>query len=129
MLEELQRPKTPEPVRRWASRLPNWVHVQVGDTSRFPILNYGEAAALALALETHADAFLADDAEARSMARVVGVKAIGTIGILADAHTASLLDFDTSIKALRSTSFHIQDSVIAAVRSRIKLVTPGDENS
>jgi len=97
VLEELQRPKTPDHVRLWASQLPSWVHVQEGDVSRFPTLNYGEAAGLALAIDTHAEAMLVDDGEARFMPRAVGVVPIGTVAILGEAHRATLLDFDTTI--------------------------------
>jgi predicted nucleic acid-binding protein len=90
-----------------------------GDESRFPFLDRGEAAALALAVELQADLILADDREARTMAKSLGIKTIGTIGILAEAHRATLVDFDQAIDELRQTNFHIQDSVIAGVRERL----------
>ena len=61
VLEELQRPRALEAVRLWPSHLPAWVDVRKADITRFPELNYGEAAALALAVQSHADALLVDD--------------------------------------------------------------------
>jgi predicted nucleic acid-binding protein len=124
VIEEPRREKAPAQVRAWVSMLPAWVKVQDGDASRFPTLDHGEAAALDLAVEIHADALLADDAEARMMAKTVGITAIGTLGILTEAHNASLLDFDTAINALRATSFHLHEGAIAAVRTRIRAPKP-----
>lgn len=50
VIEELQRKKAPDQVRKWANNLPAWVHVLTGDATRFPLLDLGEAAALALAI-------------------------------------------------------------------------------
>jgi len=119
VVDELMHDDTPELVRSWAKDLPAWIHVIEGDVSVFPPLDPGEAAALALAIELHADALLADDMEARLKARSLGIVTIGTVGILAAAHEASLLDFDAAIEALLGTSFRISDSVISAVRNTI----------
>lgn len=126
VIEELTRPKTPPKVYAWASEPPAWLHVKDGDPSRFPRLDKGEAAALALAVETHADAVLADDGEARTTAKALGIVAIGTIGILAEAHRAGLLEFDTAIDALRKTSFHVHASVIEFVRRHL-VIFPAEE--
>lgn len=125
VIEELTRPRAPALVQAWASKPPVWLQVKEGDASLYPLLDLGEAAALALAVESHADALLADDAEARLMAKTVGIVAIGTLGVLAEAHNASLLDFDTAIEALRTTSFHVHDSVIAAVKNRLQFIEDG----
>src|SRR5689334_19806363 len=59
----INRDKTPARVRDWVDQLPPWVHVREGEPSRFPTLNYGEAAALALAVDE--DAYLlVDDLDA-----------------------------------------------------------------
>ena len=115
-------------MRQWADHLPEWIDVQEADPSRFPNLNRGEAAALAIAVEAHAHAMLADDMQARLAAQAIGIVTVGTVAILAAAHRASLLDFDNAIKALPATSFHIRDSVINSIRSTL-LAKPGEESA
>ena len=78
VIEELQRLKAPIAVRNWANSLPDWVQVLPGDSARFPALNDGEAAALALALDFGAG-LLVDDADARLVAAEAGVVAVGTV--------------------------------------------------
>ena len=124
VIEELRREKAPERVRGWANHLPAWVVVQAGDASRFPALNYGEAAALAMALDAHAR-LLVDEADARSTADALGVLTIGTIGILAEAHLKSLLDFDATIQTLSTTTFRVHANVFASARSQILVRQPG----
>jgi len=121
VIQELQDPKAPERVRAWANNLPSWIIVGVGDVTRFPLLDMGEAAALALAIESDADALLADDMEARWVAQSVGITVVGTVGIIASAHSATLLDFDSTIKTLRTTTFHVHERVIVSIRATLQM--------
>jgi len=121
VIDELLHEDAPDQVRLWASKPPAWVEVREGDASLFPKLGYGEAAALALAIEVHAEALLADDGEARSVARALGLRLIGTVGILAEAHKVGLIDFDEGVKALRTTSIHVHPDITAAVRKVLNL--------
>jgi predicted nucleic acid-binding protein len=45
----------------------------------------------------------------------------GTLGVLADAHLAGLLDFDEALAQLRTTSFRISSDVERLVRRRISV--------
>ncbi len=118
VIEELNRAKAPEPVRIGANEPPNWVLLREGDASRFPSLNYGEAAAMSLALDSNAR-LLVDEIDARTVATSLGIPVIGTVGILAEAHLISLLDFDVKIVALLATNYRVHRNVIAAARERI----------
>ena len=124
VLEELQRSKAPGPVRVWANDLPSWVHIRTGDTPRFPLLNYGESTALAMAQDERGQ-LLVDEVDARSVATSLGVPIIGTVGILAEAHLKALLDFDTAIQALSATTFRVHANVITTARARILTRQPG----
>ena len=117
--EELRRDRAPELVRSWAKHLPAWVEVKSAETSDFPRLDAGEAAALWLALQERASFLLADDMRARLAAEDAGLVSIGTIGILGAAHNSGLIDFDTAVERLRKTSFRIGDEVVEIVRSTI----------
>jgi predicted nucleic acid-binding protein len=118
VIDELKHAGTPAVVSQWASHLPDWIEVRLGDSSRFPTLDVGEAAALAMAIGEHAR-LLVDESEARSMAGSFGVSVIGTVGIVAEAHLKSLLDFDTTIQALAATNFRAHANVISTVRQGI----------
>src|SRR5881394_1807529 len=48
-------------------------------------LDQGEAEALALALDTSAECVLLDELRGRAVARILGVRAIGTLGVLIEA--------------------------------------------
>ena len=54
-------------------------------------LDPGEAAALALAVEIHADAVLLDERRGREVAGQLGLRAIGVLGLLLQAKSAGLL--------------------------------------
>jgi predicted nucleic acid-binding protein len=48
----------------------------------------------------------------------------GTLGVLADAHLAALLDFETALAGLRATNFYISEEVIEGLRQRLSRSTP-----
>jgi hypothetical protein len=51
--------------------------------------------------------------------------AIGTLGVLAEAHNASLLDFELAVQSLKSTTFHMHEEIVATVRKRLRPSPPG----
>ena len=118
VIDELRHSKAPTVVSDWATHPPEWVDIRQGDPSRFPTLDRGEAAALSLAIGEHAR-LLVDESEARSMAAELGVRIIGTVGIVAEAHMQALIDFDTTIKALAATNFRAHPNVVKTVRQGI----------
>ncbi|MBV9404548.1 MAG: DUF3368 domain-containing protein, partial [Acidobacteriaceae bacterium] len=79
-------------------------------------LDPGERAAIRLAMAVHADRLLIDEMEGRAEARRRHLLVTGTVGVLASAHLAGLLDFEQAVARLRETNFYIADEVIAAVR-------------
>jgi uncharacterized protein len=76
--------------------LPGWL--QIRDPSAIPQnlrnndrLDPGECAALALAVEIHADAILIDEENGREIAAEMGLKRVGILGILLRAKNAGLI--------------------------------------
>ena len=43
----------------------------------------------------------------------------GTLGVLADAHLAGLLDFDEKLCQLQQTNFYVSDDMVARARRDI----------
>lgn len=81
--DELSRTSTPQTVRDWISATPSWLRTQapaIQDTG--PQAGKGEREALNLATELKADRLLADDRKARQLAARLGIKTIGTLGLL-----------------------------------------------
>jgi uncharacterized protein len=101
VLSELLHEGTPHSVFQWASSPPDWLQVRSGNPDLYPLLDPGEAAA------------------ARIMAQRLGFVTVGTIGILAAAHNAGLVNFDDSIRILRNTNFHLTDEIIGVVKQTI----------
>ena len=119
VIEELSNKNTPLEVHSWIKSRPEWVRVVSGEPARFPLLGPGEAAALSIAIDRDAQ-LLVDELEARQIANSLGVETIGTVGVLAEAHLKSMLDFDQAMAALRQTTFRVHGSIIEAAKERIR---------
>jgi predicted nucleic acid-binding protein len=73
----------------------------------------GEAAAIALALETPDATVILDDLEARLLARRLGVRVMGTVGVLIRSKKLGLVpEVGPLLGALRSVGFHLSDDLI-----------------
>jgi hypothetical protein len=88
------------------SRLPELVRAAVG-------LDSGEAAALSLAVEIHADAVLIDERRGYEVAVQLGLRTIGILGILLRAKSAGLIPaVKPQIDALqREAGFWLSESL------------------
>ncbi len=80
-------------------------------------LNSGEAEAISLALELRADAILIDERLGRREAEKLGLRAIGVLGILADAKQRGLIEsLSPQIEQLRSRiGFRISEELLNRV--------------
>lgn len=91
---ELQNRNTPEAVRNCMAQPPSWceIHEDPPSDPALALLDPGESAAIALSLSIGADRLLIDDLAGRTEAEHRDLAVTGTLGVLADAHLASLLD-------------------------------------
>jgi predicted nucleic acid-binding protein len=114
VLMELSHASAPIQISNWATNLPTWVTVATPASipGRFDGLDFGERQALALAREMHADLVLLDDKVARRVARRELMNVKGTLGIVADAAKANLLDFVETVRQLQHTSMHLDQEVV-----------------
>jgi predicted nucleic acid-binding protein len=67
----------------------------------------------------NADELLIDDRAGRAEAARLRLRVTGTLGVLADAHLAGLVDFDEAITRLHSTNFRLDPDLERIVRLRI----------
>ena len=85
-------------------------------------LGMGESEAIALAVE-HSCLVALDDRIARSKAKSMNLKVIGTIGLIRLAYNKGLINRDKLIKALRELKehgFRISDKIINEVLKKLK---------
>jgi predicted nucleic acid-binding protein len=121
VVQELQNPRAPAGVRQWITRAPLWCEIQE-DSSSDPELSFldpGERAAIMLAVSVRADRLLIDDSAGRAEAKRRQLSVIGTVGVLAEAHLAGLLDFEQSLARLRATSFRLDPQIEDRLRRRL----------
>jgi predicted nucleic acid-binding protein len=75
--------------------LPSWIRQErctlIPDSLRRQRLDPGETAAIALALQIHADAVLVDERRGHEVARQLGLTTIGLLSVLLRAKSAGLL--------------------------------------
>jgi len=82
--------------------LPDWIEILAAPES-FPAeviqaqLDIGESAAIALCLKQKADALLIDELSGREVAAKLGLRTVGTVGVLVDAKNEKLI---SSVKIL-----------------------------
>ena len=98
----------------------DWVEVlRPAGASALPLvtdLGPGESEALALALEYREAVIVLDDRVARNVARTLGLKMTGTLGLLLDAKRAGRIEKVTPLlNELESLGFRLADHTRAAV--------------
>jgi predicted nucleic acid-binding protein len=121
VVEELKEVGAPAAVGAWIAQPPGWLDVRP-DPPSDPTLRFldpGESAALTLAELLKADEVLIDDWAGRTEAQRRRLNVTGTLGVLADAHLAGLLDFDSGLARLRGTNFRLSAEVERLVRRRL----------
>jgi predicted nucleic acid-binding protein len=130
VLAECLHEKAPLRLRQWAESPPEWLIIMGHSAWDEPLLaeiDPGEAAAMKLYQDLHADYLLVDDLRARLVAHELGIQVKGLIGILADATLSGLVEFEDVIADLKKlTSFHISESVLNKVRAMLKKQPPAD---
>jgi predicted nucleic acid-binding protein len=120
VIKELKHPKTPPLVATWVGNLPNWIEVTSPRTNLHLGIGAGEDEAIALAVEQGNVAILVDDLKARAAARSRGLPTLRTLTILSLADEAGLLDFESAIARLRSTSFYVDDALVENIRAAVR---------
>jgi predicted nucleic acid-binding protein len=113
---EMVSPGAPKQVRKWAAIPPGWLEVHPSASSSIVLserLDAGEREAIGLALFLKSPVLIIDETAGRKEAQRIGLRVIGTLGILRDAHAAGLLNLNNSIQRLQATNFHIAAKTLA----------------
>ena len=103
-------PKAPLEVRNWIASPPEWVSIRSPKHTYLPRLRglgKGEIAAIALAIEEHADAVLIDDREAIREGKSLNLIVFTTLSVLEIAAIQNLLNFEETLEELSQTSFRM----------------------
>jgi len=113
--DELRHPKAPPAVQNWVAKPPPWVEVRptshLHDAS-LAKLDAGEEAAIALAVEIHADLPLMDDEEGVIAARGKGLAVTGTLGVLGRAAQRHLLNLAEAFDLVKRANFRFRQEVM-----------------
>jgi predicted nucleic acid-binding protein len=118
VIEELNHAGTPDIVRSWAQSLPAWLKIESPLKINFlDTIDVGEASAISLAQERRADLILIDERAGSDTARGAGIQVVGTLGVLIEAGSERLIDFDKAINLLTTqTSFYASQNLIESAR-------------
>lgn len=104
-------------MRKWIADPPLWVDVrQVSSdclaAESLKALDSGEAAAISLAIELHADLLLMDDREGVIAARREGFAVTGTLGVLCLAAERRLIKLADAFERLKCTNFRYRQEIL-----------------
>ena len=118
VVKELDHERTPDLVRRWLSRKPEWLHVQGPRqplSSVREVLGPGEREAIAIAAELSADLLLMDDRDGRREAERRNLAVLGSLRVLADAARHGFADFPVALDRLRRTNVRASEELLQRV--------------
>jgi predicted nucleic acid-binding protein len=124
VLHELSHPSAPESVRTWLAKPPEWFRVGIltthVDARLSEILDPGESEAIQLALELQTNFILIDERKGRGEAERRGLKVIGALGVLLEAHRVGILaDPLEALNDLRAQGFRVSLRLIDEFRRTI----------
>ena len=116
---ELHAPGTPLVVREWADSAPSWLEVRTASFIDPGIkLGLGEAEAICLAAELHADQLLVDDRKTRRIAIALGLAVVGTLNILEASSMRDMVDLPNAIRKLQVTNFRAPADLVKLLLDR-----------
>ena len=79
-------------------------------------LDKGESEVITLAIQTNAQGVVIDEKKGRKIAKGLGLKVIGTLGLLAIAYQKGIIDdIETVIDEIKNDGFHISDHHVETI--------------
>jgi predicted nucleic acid-binding protein len=116
--EELRHPRAPRAVRTWISGPPGWIDSIIAPADsdlRLPEMGVGERAVIVASLSHRADLILMDDRQGITAARALGLRTVGTIGLLDRAARRGLIDLPDAVGKLSATNFRCRPEMLDAL--------------
>ncbi len=110
VFHELNHPKTPPSVFKWASQLPGWCSVRAPESVPDDILSFldpGERDAIQLALDFGFDTLWIDGIKGRKEAQRRGLQVVGTISVIEAASQLGLVEFRPALERLEQLGFRL----------------------
>ena len=121
VMEELQRPRTPDTVRNWIASPPAWLQVRSAKNPEVRSLEHlgaGEREAIWLAEDLQADWLIMDDWDGRQEAVRRNLPVIGTLRVLDEAADRDLIDLPEALKRLQRTTFYLSPELLQWLTNR-----------
>ena len=121
VLAELNHPKTPETVKTWIAKIPQWLEVHSVPLSLDATLAHlgdGEREAIVLA-ESLGATLIMDERDGRVEAARRGLALTGLIGTLLDAGERGLVDLPQALARLQGTTFHLSPALVKRLGRRV----------
>ena len=115
---------TPEIAYECNGSFPAWIIVESVEDKKYQKfvqtqVDIGEASIIALATEKNDSLLIIDDLKARKLAKHLGIRFTGTLGVINKAKALGLIDkIKPLIEKLRETNFRISDNIIENLLSR-----------
>lgn len=114
---------TPEVKMEFGEKLPRWIHVEeVKDKQKIKILELkldnGEASSLALALEQGNSLLIIDERKGREVAKKMGIKIIGLLGIIVKAKELEIIEL---VKPIFDKLEHVEFRISEELKKKILL--------
>lgn len=101
----------------YGDKVAEWIKVrQVQDQKTLKVISafadLGEASSIALAMETENSTIIIDDLKGRKVAKKLGLRVTGTIGVLLKAKEGNLVDsLKSTIEQLKTSGFRISNEL------------------
>ena len=112
---------TKEVSQEFGLPLPDWIEVvEVSDKSRIAMLSLlldkGEASSIALCLERTNPLLIVDEKKGRAIAKDLGLRIIGTLGVLMEAKRMGVVsDLRGLVEKLIDTDFRVSPALLQAI--------------
>ncbi len=108
---------TQEVANEYRYDLPKWVCIQSKQKKQYPlesILDRGEASSIAKAIDINADLIIIDELKARKVAKELGLKVTGTLGLFIMAKNKKLISsIKPLIEKIKKTNFRISERLVS----------------
>jgi len=115
---------TPEISQEFNKPLPEWIKIESIQDQKYlkfirTRVDLGEATAIALAAEKDNPLLILDDLKARKLAKQLGMKITGTLGVINKAKELGIIEkVKPLVDQLKETDFRISENVIGNLLKR-----------